>query len=55
MSKAAGEIKDPDPVEPPPVVVWPVRCQVCGVVQRPERPTVCQVCGEPVLVPGWAP
>ena len=38
-----------DPAEPP------ARCQVCGAVARPQDPILCRVCGEPVIVWGWAP
>ena len=37
------------PAEPP------ARCQVCGAVRKPEDPILCRVCGEPVIVWGWAP
>jgi hypothetical protein len=37
------------PAEPPGT------CQVCGARRRPEDPTHCRVCGEPVINWGWAP
>jgi len=39
----------PDPAEPP------VNCQVCGAARAPRDPIFCRVCGEPVIVWGWAP
>lgn len=32
-----------------------VACQICGAPQGPDDPILCRVCGEPVLVRGWAP
>ncbi len=34
---------------------WVVRCQICRTVHRPEDSILCRVCGEPVIVWGWAP
>ncbi len=34
---------------------WTVKCQVCGTVHEPEDSILCRVCGEPVIVWGWAP
>jgi hypothetical protein len=39
----------PTPVPPP------GRCQVCGAPHAAEEPILCRVCGEPVLLWGWAP
>ena len=33
---------------------WP-RCQVCGAPHTLDDPVLCRVCGEPVLLWGWAP
>ena len=33
---------------------WP-HCQVCGAVHALDEPMLCRVCGEPVLLWGWAP
>ena len=30
-------------------------CQVCGAARKPDDPIFCGVCGEPVIVWGWAP
>ncbi len=30
-------------------------CQICGATHRAEDPILCRVCGEPVIVWGWAP
>jgi hypothetical protein len=30
-------------------------CQVCGTAHRPDEFIFCSVCGEPVIVWGWAP
>ena len=30
-------------------------CQVCGAAHSPEEFIFCRVCGEPVIVWGWAP
>ena len=31
------------------------RCQVCGAPHTAAEPVLCAVCGEPVLLWGWAP
>jgi hypothetical protein len=31
------------------------KCQLCGAARAPEDPIFCRVCGEPVIVWGWAP
>jgi hypothetical protein len=31
------------------------RCQVCGAPHGADEPILCRVCGEPVLLLGWAP
>ena len=31
------------------------RCQLCGAAREREDPILCRVCGEPVIVWGWAP
>ena len=38
-----------DPAEPL------ANCQVCGAARTPKDPIFCRVCGEPVIVWGWAP
>ena len=38
-----------DPAEPQ------ATCQVCGAARKPQDPILCRVCGEPVIVWGWAP
>ena len=38
-----------DPAEPP------AHCQVCGAARAPRDSILCRVCGEPVIVWGWAP
>lgn len=30
-------------------------CQVCGAAHTRDEPIFCSVCGEPVIVWGWAP
>ncbi|MDO8478743.1 MAG: hypothetical protein Q7W02_21600 [Candidatus Rokubacteria bacterium] len=32
-----------------------VNCQVCGAARTPQDSIFCRVCGEPVIVCGWAP
>jgi ribosomal protein S27E len=48
-----------DTVEPGPrpesAVERPVKCEICGTFRRPADSILCRVCGEPVLVWGWAP
>lgn len=31
------------------------RCQICGAPHTFDEPVLCHVCGEPVLLWGWAP
>jgi hypothetical protein len=31
-----------------------VRCQVCGAAHAPTDSILCEACGEPVLLCGWA-
>jgi hypothetical protein len=31
------------------------RCQICGAPHAFDEPVLCRVCGEPVLLWGWAP
>lgn len=31
------------------------RCQICGAPHTFDEPVLCRVCGEPVLLWGWAP
>jgi hypothetical protein len=31
------------------------RCQLCGAPHDAAEPILCSVCGEPVLLLGWAP
>ena len=38
-----------DPAEPLAI------CQVCGAAHGPDEFIFCGVCGEPVIVWGWAP
>ena len=46
--------RDPrTPTTPPPPP--PGRCPVCGTAHAAEEPILCRVCGEPVLLWGWAP
>jgi hypothetical protein len=33
----------------------PGRCLLCGAPHRADEPILCSVCGEPVLLWGWAP
>jgi hypothetical protein len=47
------EPRDRAPVATPPSP-WP-RCQVCGAPHALDEPILCRVCGEPVLLWGWAP
>jgi hypothetical protein len=30
-------------------------CQVCGAAHGPDEFIFCSVCGEPVIIWGWAP
>lgn len=30
-------------------------CQVCGAAHTPDEFIFCSVCGEPVIIWGWAP
>jgi len=43
----------PRPRQDPPAPL--VKCQVCGAAHAPEEFVFCRVCGEPVIVWGWAP
>ncbi len=53
----AGRVKDiEDPPRQPEVPPdWAVKCQVCGTVRQPKDSILCRVCGEPVIIWGWAP
>jgi len=45
----------PAPVAPAPAEPM-AACQVCGArVPLPQESIFCRVCGEPVIVWGWAP
>jgi hypothetical protein len=51
MRDVEHELETPRPPEVPP----PGRCQLCGAPHRADEPILCAVCGEPVLLWGWAP
>ena len=54
MRNPGEDIEDPPAVEEAPTD-WPVKCQVCGTIRQPRDSTLCRVCGEPILIWGWAP
>jgi hypothetical protein len=54
MSQSQADLEEPRPVSPP-FMDYPVICQVCGMRQRPGAGILCERCGEPVLIGGWAP
>lgn len=41
--------REDDPAEPL------ATCQVCGAAHTPDEFIFCSVCGEPVIIWGWAP
>jgi hypothetical protein len=45
------DTRKPDQAPPAPLAT----CQVCGVAHSPEDFMFCRVCGEPVIIWGWAP
>ncbi|MBI4635509.1 MAG: hypothetical protein HY727_04080 [Candidatus Rokubacteria bacterium] len=54
MTDAKRLPEAPAGVEETPVDL-PQTCQICGATHWPDEPILCRICGEPVLVWGWAP
>jgi hypothetical protein len=53
---ATSDRQAPAPVrERPAPSETPAHCQVCGAERAPGDSILCRVCGEPVIILGWAP
>ena len=50
-----GERDSRTPASTTPPLPSPGRCQVCGAPHVADEPILCRICGEPVLLWGWAP
>ena len=54
MPELVKDVEDPSRIEGL-LVSLRVKCPRCGTLRQPRESSVCRVCGEAVIVWGWAP